>query len=335
MLAYVFQALNRQGYQYLDSESFDNVAELCAGILITGLNSQLKKGFNREYIPFSDEISSVKGKINITESIKNSIFKRRLFCSYDEFSVNSYMNRIIKTTLIRLLHEDINKDLRRQLNRLLVYFHEVDILDAHGINWNLQYDRNNQTYKLLIGICELYIKHCIPSNNDGKTKLIVFDDESVSKLYELFILKFYQRHFPELSSNASRIEWCLDDDYSDMLPKMQTDVTISKGSKYLIIDAKFYGKIAQERFDKETWRSNNLYQVFTYVKNKEAELKYIPDHRVSGMLLYAKTDEDIQFDKKYQMSGNQISVQSLDLNCHFSEIYKQLYKIAQDHFNLN
>ena len=135
-----------------------------------------------EYIPFSDEMSSVKGKINITESIKNSIFNRRLVCSNDEFSVNSYMNRIIKTTLVRLLHEDISNDLRQQLNRLLDYFHEVDILDARNINWNLQYDRNNQTYKLLVGICELYIKHCIPSDKEGKTKLMVFDFQAVQKI---------------------------------------------------------------------------------------------------------------------------------------------------------
>ena len=53
---------------------------------------------------------------------------------------------------------------------------------------------------------------------------------------------------------------------------------------------------------------------------------------MSGMLLYAKTDEEIQPDAVYQMRGNQISVKTLDLNRPFSEIKAQLNKIAEDHF---
>ncbi|MEE1214932.1 MAG: hypothetical protein U0L04_08135, partial [Bacteroidaceae bacterium] len=56
---------------------------------------------------------------------------------------------------------------------------------------------------------------------------------------------------------------------------------------------------------------------FTYVKNKDAEYGDAP-HEVSGMLLYAKTDEQIQPDHVYHMSGNKISVRTLDLDCDFS-----------------
>ena len=38
------------------------------------------------------------------------------------------------------------------------------------------------------------------------------------------------------------------------------------------------------------------------------------------MLLYAKTDEEKTPENKFQMSGNLISVKSLDLNCEFSQI---------------
>lgn len=44
----------------------------------------------------------------------------------------------------------------------------------------------------------------------------------------------------------------------------------------------------------------NLYQIFTYVKNKETEFGDEP-HQVSGMLLYAATDEVIQPDNVYQI----------------------------------
>ena len=50
------------------------------------------------------------------------------------------------------------------------------------------------------------------------------------------------------------------------------------------------------------------------------------------MLLYARTDETIQPDNEYQMSGNKISIKTLDLNCEFPVIAEQLNKIAEAQF---
>lgn len=52
------------------------------------------------------------------------------------------------------------------------------------------------------------------------------------------------------------------------------------------------------------------------------------------MLLYAKTDEDVQPDGAYQMSGNQISVRTLDLNQPFETIRSQIDGIAEAHFSI-
>ena len=69
-----------------------------------------------------------------------------------------------------------------------------------------------------------------------------------------------------------------------------------------------------------------MYQVFTYVTNKDAQFGDKP-HEVAGMLLYAQTDE-VQPNNEYWMSGNKISVRTLNLNCEFKEIAKQLNSIA-------
>ncbi len=74
----------------------------------------------------------------------------------------------------------------------------------------------------------------------------------------------------------------------------------------------------------QTLHSGNLYQIFTYVKNWRCE----EGEAVSGMLLYAGTDGSVQPDNDYQMSGNQISVKTLDLDCDFSSIAAKLDSIA-------
>ena len=48
------------------------------------------------------------------------------------------------------------------------------------------------------------------------------------------------------------------------------------------------------------------------------------------MLLYARTNEEIQPDNTYMMSGNRIGVKTLDLGCVFSGIACQLNEVEND-----
>ena len=335
MLAYAFQVLNEQGYRNIATEDFENTAELCAAILARGINIQIKRGLGKEYIPRTEALSSLRGKIDITESIKTQALQRKqLVCSYDEFSVNSYMNRIIKSTVLLLLRADITKARKKELRKVLVFFDDVDVIDLYSVNWNMQYNRNNQTYRMLISICFLVVKGLLQTQSDGTTKLMdCLDEQRMHRLYEKFILEYYRKEYPQITANASQIPWQLDDDMSAMLPLMQTDIMLSHGEKTLIIDAKYYAHSTQIQYDKHSLHSGNLYQIFTYVKNKEAELADRP-HEVSGMLLYAKTDEDIYPENAYRMSGNRIEVRTLNLDGDFDSIRKQLDGIAEKYFGI-
>ena len=334
MLSYAFQVLSEQGYKNIATEEFDNVAELCAAILSKGITLQLKRGLSREYIENTEALSSLRGRIEISESIKTqSAMRKQLVCSYDEFSENSYMNRIIKTTMELLLRSDIAKSRKKELRKVLVYFCNIDRLDVHSINWKIQYNRNNQTYRMLISICYLVIKGLLQTTTDGTTRLMDFlDEQRMCRLYEKFILEYYRKEFPQLSASASQIPWALDDGVDIMLPVMQSDITLTRGTNVLIIDAKYYTHTTQAQFDVHTLHSGNLYQIFTYVKNKDSEFGAVTPHKVSGMLLYAATDEAVQPNNVYQMSGNQISVTTLDLNQNFSHISNQLNTIVKEHF---
>lgn len=328
MLSYAFQVLNEKGYKNIATEHFDNVAELCAAILDKGITSQLKRGLGKEYIEQTDALSAVRGRIDLSESIKTqSLQKKQLVCAFDEFTVNSYMNRIIKTTIELLLRSDISKNRKKQLKKYLVFFGEVESLDLYTINWKVQYNRNNQTYRMLISICYLVIKGLLQTQSDGTTRLMDFlDEQRMCRLYEKFILEYYKKECPQVTATASQIPWALDDGLSDMLPIMQSDIMLTKGNNVLIIDAKYYSHTTQTQFNVHTLHSANLYQIFTYVKNKDMEFGNQP-HKVSGMLLYAGTDEFVQPNNMYQMSGNTISVRTLDLNCDFFDIKEQLDNI--------
>lgn len=327
MLSYAFQVLNEQGCKQVLTEEFENVADLCAAILIKGVSSQVKRGLNREYLPVSDCLTTIRGRIDINATINSqSLIKRQLVCNYDEFFKNSYLNRIIKTTMVLLMcRPNVDKRRRKELRKLSLYFADVEPLDVGHINWQIRFNRNNQMYRMLILVCYLVINGLLQTKSNGQTKMMDFlDTQKMSRLYEKFILEYYKKEHRELRVSSSQIPWNLDNDENDMLPVMQSDIMLSSNNEVLIIDAKYYKTSTQSRYDSTTIRSAHLYQIYSYVKNYDKDRT----GNVSGMLLYAKTDEETPPSGTYSMDGNKIMVRTLDLNCDFTEIRKQLDDIA-------
>ena len=64
---------------------------------------------------------------------------------------------------------------------------------------------------------------------------------------------------------------------------------------------------------KQMVHSNNIYQIYAYVKNEDKH----HTGNVSGMLLYAKTTEDVLPSLSVTIGGNQISARTMDLNRDF------------------
>ena len=237
--------------------------------------------------------------------------------------------------MILLRHAKVDVEYKTDLKKEMLFFSNVDTIDPTSIHWSsIHFQRNNNTYRMLVSLCQLVLEGMLLTTDDGEYKLATFiDEQRMNRLYEKFILEYYAKECPQVKATASQIPWALDDGIGTMLPVMQSDIMLTQGSRVLIIDAKYYTHTTQTQYDVHTLHSNNLYQIFTYVKNKDKEFGEEP-HMVSGMLLYARTDETIQPDNVYQMSGNQISVKTLDLNREFTDIAAQLNAIVDEHFNV-
>ena len=337
MLSYAFTTLNQSNFEDVATEEFENMHNLFAAILAKGIGQQLKQGLYREYLNKRENMAAMRGKIDMSGTIKNKIARQQILsCEYDDLSENNLLNQILKTTVMILLrHSKVDAEYKNALKKEMLFFSNVDTIEPASIRWSsIRFQRNNQTYRMLVSICQLILEGMLLTTEQGEYKLASFvDEQRMCRLYEKFILEYYSKKFPALSVSASQIPWALDDGIGMMLPMMQSDITLSHGNEVLIIDAKYYSHTTQVQYDVHTIHSGNLYQIFTYVKNKDSEFGEKP-HKVSGMLLYARTDETIQPDNEYQMSGNKISVRTLDLNCEFPVIATQLNLIVGEHFGI-
>ena len=341
MLAYAFSSLRLFDDEKVAKEEFENIHDLFAAILSGGISRQLKQGLYREYLSHKEALPVLRGKIDMPGTIQNRIArKQQLVCEYDELSENNLLNQILKTTVMLLIrHSEVSVKYKDELKREMFFFSNVDQIELTSMQWSaIRFQRNNQTYRVLISICQLIVEGMLLSTDDGDYKLASFvDDQRMSRLYEKFLLEYYKKEHPELKTTASQIPWALDDGIGTLLPIMQSDVMLEDkaGKNILIIDAKYYAHTLQYQYGSGTIYSNNLYQIFTYVKNKEKDIKaHINKHTVSGMLLYARTDEELQPDNNYSMSGNKIAVRTLNLNLGFQKIALQLDSIVTEFFTL-
>ena len=346
MLAYAFDdsKMNNVEEAKVNAEKFNHIYDLFAFMLSNITGRLIKRGLFKNYINEADELNTIKGKINITESIKKNTFtNKKLVCEYDDYSENNYLNQIIKTTIYYLLSSNkLTKRYSDDLKRIYTLLNTIDTLNNISlIRWDaIIYNRNNRSYKFVINLCYMIINGLLVNKSDGKVELMDFiNEKTLASLFEAFVRKYYQVEYKgKLVASGETINWQIDSEYEnnkmiELLPQMHTDITLRHGNKELIIDTKFYDKtISKSGFngsDKETIKSNNWYQINSYVTNKVYEYnKQNKNIEVAGMLLYAKTDEEMSPDIETKVMGSNMYVRTIDLNKKFKYIEKQLYEIG-------
>ena len=341
MLSYAYQVLRQSNYKKIESEPFDNVCDLFAAILVQGMNQQIKQGLHKEYISYTDDLFTVKGKLNMQGTIQNKLKRmQRINCDFDELSENNRLNQILKTSAIYLLRQpEVKKENKQKLRDSLQGFVNVDEIARDTIRWNtLTYHRNNQSYRMLMFICYFVLNDLLLTTSVGKYKMRMFTDEHMAALYEKFILEYYKKTHSELHPKPLSMGFDIRQEVTaealSFLPRMKTDITLTKGDRTLIIDAKYYKNIWQTYDDRdpetsESIRSGHIYQIMTYVHNNEA----LYSGKVGGMLLYAQTG-DRHFELNYpDISGNPYYIRTFDLNQDFSGLRNQLESIVKLYFN--
>lgn len=328
MLAYAFRVLSEKGYVNVSTEQFENTANLLSAILDKGVTQLIKRGVRNDYIPTIESTGSPVGKINIAESIKSQYtVTHRLVCEHEEFVSDILLNQIIKAAIkVAISSKEVDSAIKKNLRRNLFHFHSISDINPKSIKWSqIRYDRNNASYKMLVNICYLLITGLLQSEEEGSMKLAnIIDDQKMHRLYERFILEYYKRHYPIFHVSAAKILWNTQDEGVAFLPTMKSDVTIKYGDLTLVVDAKYYSKTMQVgQFGNATMNSGNIYQIFTYVKNMDVE----NSGKVSGVLLYAKTDEAVVPDQEVTLAGNKFIMTTLDLNQPFENIARQMDKV--------
>ena len=163
MLSYAFTTLKQSNYDEIAAEAFDNMHNLLAAILSKGISQQLKQGLYREYLNVKEDLTVIRGKIDMPGTIQNKIARKRIVtCEYDVLSENNLLNQIIKTTVVLLIrHADVDPEYKSELKKEMLFFSGVDTIEPSTIKWSsIRFQRNNQTYRMIISLCQFILEEC-------------------------------------------------------------------------------------------------------------------------------------------------------------------------------
>ena len=172
---------------------YNNLAYTIAQLIL----DRVRKGLYRIYIPKTQHLNYVRGRLDILETIKQP-WNPRLKCHYQEQTIDIEDNQILLWTLFiisrnSLCSEKVSTIIRKAYHTLqsLVTLKSFTPEDCFRINYN----RLNQDYKLLHYLCRFFLENTAPNYNSGNRNTLPFI-VNMSKLYELFVAEWLKIHLP-------------------------------------------------------------------------------------------------------------------------------------------
>jgi hypothetical protein len=126
------------------------------------------------------------------------------------------------------------------------------------------------------------------------------------KLFERFLLNFFKHEQSVFRVNSRRFPWAGTSTANSLLPMMHTDVTLTNGCDWIVIDAKYTPSALQRHpFGTPTLKSPHLYQLFAYLKNLPAPA----GTTIDGMIVYPLGPQTL--DATFQLHGHSVRVCTL------------------------
>ena len=335
LLCYAWRRVQEQDTKRLATiRDLSNVQDLLGKVLAGGVNHVFRRGIDRGYVERREDIAGIRGKLAVSETAKRALrAKSRVTCDFEELSVDILPNRILRSSLYGLLgrrnilDKGVGSEVRSAYRRL-------DGVSPTYLRMNtfnqIQLGGNRRLYLFLLSVCRLLYENSIVDEKTGRTSFRDFrrDKATMWALFEEFVTGFYQREQKVFRVNwgGRRIEWADKDWATDedkvRIPVMEADVILESPMRRIIMDTKYYQNAQAPGRGSGTGklRSNNLYQLLAYLRNREAIRPDGPRHE--GILLYPQVGEPLRAD--IQLEGFRIQARTVNLNQDWGKIHEEM-----------
>ncbi|MGE0592115.1 MAG: hypothetical protein AB7G23_12305 [Vicinamibacterales bacterium] len=329
LLCYAWDKLEERDVVDVDAVGVTELVNLFARVLVTGTNHLLKRGFDRSYVAHEEWTGRLRGKLLFDAATKAGVLTATLPCEFDELSYDILHNQLLKATARQLLHvRGVSRNNAAALTGLVRQLSDVrDIEIRSRLFGQVQLHRNNRFYDFLMKVCELIHRNLLISETPGRSSFNDFtrDEKQMAALYEGFVRHFYRLHSRyRVKRENIRFGWVPEDHGADdLLPRMQTDVSLTAEDRKIIIECKYTPLVTQRHYmsDAHTLRSAHLYQLNAYLDNLPSE-----DAGCEAILLYPTADTALS--ASYMYNDHRISIRTINLAQPWQAIHQDLLALV-------
>jgi len=326
-------------WKMVDWEDAPTLDGLLASVLARALQQRLRIGLGRDYIADQKVLRGIRGRIDITNSLKQRTFERgQTFSKFEEYSVNVPKNQTIRSTLRYLSqvgdfgpHREWARNLRHRLFWLTRSLDGVTIVDLTPdfVRRQLQL-RHDHDYHIMLAICDFILAKRMPTEQEGYSFHSQLHRERfvLHRLYQQFVTGFYRYHLQDWNVLAEQTLRWLDDSDNSYLPLMRPDLTMTSklsGGRMIVLDTKFTAKsLIQNQWGKEMFDPSHLYQVYAYLRTQEHRSDL--HRKASGVLLYPAVKEDLK--EVIPLPNHHIRIECVDLAAPWQAVERRLMDVV-------
>lgn len=269
-----------------------NMLEVFVHLFLNNLVMLTQRGLARHYQPVEDNLPCLRGRILFPQHVRENASNRaRFYVRYDEFSANRSANRLIHSTIDKLIGTARHPRNQQLLNQMRVSFSEIPLSTNHKSDWDRRrMDRTIQHYDEVMQWVGLFLFNEGLTTFAGKhvNQALLFP---MWEIFEDFVAASFRRHGGDCSVRQQGPMKPLAHRGNEGVFYMKPDISLMSGDKAeFILDTKWKRINAEDGDLKRGVNQADLYQMFVYGKKYGCR---------KVALVYPKTKE---FDKAEEFS---------------------------------
>ena len=273
----------RGAFDAIVDENIDDIPDLIARLLTNAVERRLRRNFTRTYCHRQKVVTRVRGRINILTTESRQLLSRgEVFCRFEELTVDTPRNRLVRAALELMARLVQNKELIRQCRALASTLSRAGVGGSRPSRAEVAADqigRNDAADRFMVALARLAFDLALPTENAGTTALVAPDREEVwvRRLFEKAILGFARVELEPLGwsvRGSIPLEWQFSyasAGLATILPRMVTDIVLDAPNtdRRLVVDTKFTSVLGNSRFGDASLKSGYLYQMYAYLRSQE------------------------------------------------------------------
>ncbi len=342
-------------------EAPDDIPELVAELLASAVERRIRRNLNVGYRRREAVLNRVRGRIDLLRTARGQLLQRgQVACAFDELTVDTPRNRCVREALL-LLAKTLTKlprvpskrerleGLERRCRELAARLGLAGVQnepDARRVSNHILRSGTGWTdaeERQMLAATRLAFDLQIPTEDAGNAWLPINsrNENYVRRLYEYAVYGFYDVVLPRSIwhvSHGSRMHWPVEavtPGVTELMPEMITDVVLSRhpsvetvaNNRRIVIDTKFTSIVTPGQYGNQTFKSDNIYQMYAYLRSQE-DAGDLPWRTATGVLLYPSLG--VPYDEAATIQGHRIRFATVDLNADAETIRRQLLRIADE-----